>query len=439
MNGLLIVSVAPESPAQRAGLMPGERLLAIDGSRLRDLIDYSWLLDSGELELSVQGLDGVRRRCLLMVEPGESPGLAFAAPDPKRCGNNCIFCFVHQLPKGLRRPLYVKDEDYRLSFLQGTYVTLTNLTKSELRRIVQQRLSPLYVSVHATDPAVRERLLGRQGITPILDQLTALAAGRIELHTQVVLCPGLNDGPVLEQTVQQLASLHPAVRSLAVVPVGLTSHRRRLPELVPVDRAYAAAFLDEWLPLMRQLNTRLGEPFLQIADEFFLKADRPFPHLREYGDLPQWENGVGMVPWFRRQAAAVLKRAQKLQPTAVVVVTGESAAEVVRPFLADLEHKTGCRLTAVAIPNRLFGSSVTVTGLVCGHDIAAALRGNVTAEALLVPEVMLKEGDGCFLDDTTLDDLSRELDLPVHAFEATPSGFYRMLKKLAGKERKHEV
>lgn len=435
MAGLVIETVLPGSPAERAGLVPGERLLAIDGQRLRDLIDYSWLTSDDEAELSVEGLSGELRTVLLEPGPGETPGLTFAPPEPKRCGNNCLFCFVHQLPKGLRRPLYVKDEDYRLSFLQGTYVTLTNLKESELRRIISQRLSPLYISVHATDPLLREQLLGRTGIPPILEQLTRLAEARIQMHTQVVLCPGLNDGPALERTVNDLAALYPAIQSLAVVPVGLTSHRQRLPQLTPVDADYAAGFLSEWLPRMRALNKRLGEPFLQLADEFFLKAGHSFPSLKEYGDLPQWENGVGMVPWFQKQAEGVLKRAKPFsRPLQVTIVTGRSAVGFVDDFLQALTLKTGAKLAARAIPNRLFGEGVTVTGLVSGRDIIAALTGQELGEMVLIPEVMLKEGEGCFLDDLTPADVAQTLQVPVRSFDGTPSGLFKTLQTLAKKK-----
>lgn len=430
-SAIIIESVADGSPAQRAGILPGDRLRSINGQTVRDVIDYAYFAFDDELAMELVNTDGIHR--ILRLEPahGEPLGLSFQPPEPKRCGNQCLFCFVHQLPKGMRKPLYVKDEDYRLSFLQGTYVTLSNLKKSELRRIIEQRLSPLYISVHATEPALREQLLGKTDIPPIMEQLTVLASGRIQMHTQVVLCPGLNDGAALEQTVDQLAALHPAIQSLAVVPVGLTEHRKHLPELTAVDQQYAATFLDQWLPRMRQINRRLGEPFLQLADEFFLKADYPFPKLSEYGDLPQWENGVGMVPWFLKDAKAVLRRAKPLPPLTATVATGLSAHGFVTDFLQALGEKSSVQLAAAAIPNRLFGSSVTVTGLISGNDIIKALKGKPLGDVLLIPSVMLKEGAGVFLDDRTPDEISQMLKVPVIPFESSPDGLYQTLRKFA--------
>ena len=309
MNGLLIEGVAPGSIADEFELQAGDRLLAVNGHRLRDLIDYSLLhlVRAGAAAGDRQSRTVNSGSWRSSGKQGEPLGLTFAPPAPARCRNNCIFCFVHQLPKGLRKPLYVKDEDYRLSFLNGNYVTLANLKPAELERIIEQRLSPLYISVHATNPELRQQLLGKQGIPPILEQLQALAAARITLHTQVVLCPGINDGPELERTVADLAALYPAVQSLAIVPLGLTRHRQNLPQLRPVDGDYATSLHREWGPRTRALKKSLGEPFLFLADEFYLKAGLPFPPLREYGDLPQIENGVGMVPLFLRDAARTVR------------------------------------------------------------------------------------------------------------------------------------
>ena len=431
MKGLLIQGITAGSLADELGLEPGDRLVAIDGHPLRDIIDYSYYtaLDE-ELLLEVAKADGELWELEIEREPGEPLGLTFAAPQPARCRNNCVFCFVHQLPKGLRKPLYVKDEDYRLSFLNGNYVTLANLKPTEVQRIVAQRLSPLYISVHATNPALREQLLGRQGIPPILEQLRQLADARIAMHTQVVLCPGLNDGPELERTVADLAALHPAVQSLAIVPLGLTRHRRGLPQLTPVEGDYARHVVETWQPQARALNKQLGEPFLFLADEFFLKAGLPFPAFKEYGDLPQIENGVGLVPLFLRDAARVLRTARPMPRCKLTVVTGVSAFGFVAEFLAKLGEKTGVEIRVVAVENRLFGESVTVCGLVAGNDIVSALQGVDIGSALLVPDVMLKEGEGVFLDDVALGEVGERLGCRVVGFEATPRGCYEVLTRI---------
>jgi len=432
MNGLVIEAVAPGSISGEMGVEPGDRLRSVNHHPLRDIIDYSYhTAVADELLLEVVKPDGEVWELEIEREPGEPLGLTFPAPEPARCRNNCLFCFVHQLPKGLRKPLYVKDEDYRLSFLNGNYVTLANLKAAELTRIIDQRLSPLYISVHATNPALREQLLGRQGIPPILGQLRDLAAARIAMHTQVVLCPGLNDCIELERTVNDLADLYPAVQSLAVVPLGLTRHRGRLPQLTPVDADYARDFLTVWGPRATALRKRLGEPFLFLADEFYLKAGLPFPPLRDYGDLPQIENGVGMVPLFQRDAAQVLRTARPVGDVRATVVTGISAVGFVGEFLARLGERTGARIVPVAVENRLFGESVTVSGLVAGNDIMAALEGREIGGGLLVPDVMLKEGEGLFLDDVSLEELQRRLGRPVLTFDCTPRGCYRALRRLS--------
>jgi putative radical SAM enzyme (TIGR03279 family) len=431
MAGLCIDSVLPGSLVDRFEVTVGDRLVAVNGHQLRDIIDYSYYTASEEeLLLEIEKPDGELWELEIERSAGESLGMTFTTPAPARCANNCLFCFVHQLPKGLRKPLYVKDEDYRLSFLNGNYVTLANLKPSELKRIITQRLSPLYISVHATTPELRSRLLGKAGIPPILPQLQQLAAARIVMHTQVVLCPGLNDGDELLRTVTELADLYPAVQSLAIVPLGLTTHRATLPRLQPVDAEYAREIIAIWQPHAEVLHKRFSAPFLFLADEFYLKADLPFPAIKEYGGFPQIENGVGMVPLFRREAAHVLRRVRCRGTFRVTVVTGVSAFGFVSNFLEELSGKSGIDIVPVAVVNRLFGESITVTGLVAGSDIATSLSDRVLGACLLVPDVMLKEGEGVFLDDVSLVELEKRVGRPVVVFDSTPAGFYKALRSL---------
>jgi putative radical SAM enzyme (TIGR03279 family) len=432
-RGLLIKEIQPGTLAEELELEPGDRLAAINGTALRDLIDYEFHISDDPLSLEIIRRSGEVWEIEVERDEGESLGLVFLPPAPKRCGNNCLFCFVHQLPQGLRKPLYVKDEDYRLSFLYGTYITLTNLTRKDLVRIREQRLSPLYISVHATDPAVRERLLGRSGLPPVIDLLRYLTEAGIILHTQVVLCPGINDGEVLERTVSDLAGLYPGVVSLAIVPVGLTRYREWLPELQPVTAEYARAFVSRWLPEAEHLAERLGEPFLFLADEFFIRGGVPFPSLTTYGDFPQLENGVGMIPLFLDEAEEVIRDAVRLPPVRVTVVTGVSAYPFLREFLERLASATGAAIEVVAVPNRLFGAAVTVTGLVAGRDIIELLKDRAIGTVLFIPDVMLKEGEGSFIDDVTVDGLAEALGCEVLVVPATPWGVYEGLQRLGVK------
>ena len=429
-RGLLIEAVEPGSLADEAGIEPGDRLSAINGHRLRDVIDFGFHAGDDELVLEVVKTSGEIWEIEASREEGMVLGMRFHAAAPRRCGNACLFCFVDQLPTGLRRSLYVKDEDYRHSFLYGNFVTISTLRRSDERRILEQRLSPLYVSVHSTEADLRRALLGNPSARPIMEILKELTDGGITVHAQVVLCPGLNDGIHLERTVADLASLYPRVASLAVVPVGLTRHRASLPLLQPVTREYASGFLARWGARSAAIAEELGAPFLFLADEFYLKAEQPFPPLATYGELPQYGNGVGMIPVFLSECDEVLAGAEAVEPAAVTIVTGESPFGYLQGFVGRLSRKTGALLRLIAIRNMLLGDEVTVTGLVSGRDLCAQLKGCELGRAVLVPDVMLREGDGLFLDDVSVADVARELGTRVSVFEATPSGLYAALKRL---------
>ncbi|PLX84718.1 MAG: DUF512 domain-containing protein [Desulfuromonas sp.] len=425
-----ILSVDPGSIGAELDLEPGDCLLSINGEVVRDLLDFQLQLSEEELLLEVRKKEGELWDIELEKDAGAPMGLHFEHPEPKQCGNNCIFCFVHQLPSGMRSTLYVKDEDFRFSFLYGSYITLTNLDEADIQRIIDQHLSPLYVSVHATNDQLRSRLLGVEG-PPILDLLRRLTAAGIEVHTQIVLCPGLNDGEELERTVEDLQALHPGVISLAVVPLGLTGYRQRLPTLESVSPEIARSVLEVLERYQEQLLDRCGTRFVFAADEFYLKAGIDFPPIEAYEDLGQLENGVGMVPLFRSDAAEALAEARSLESPEFSTITGESSLQELEKFCVALSKKTGVIIHLHPVRNEFFGGQVTVTGLLTGRDVAAQLRDKPLGEVLLVPDVMLKDGEDVFLDDLSLNDLEAELGVRVEKVESSPWGLLEALERHA--------
>jgi putative radical SAM enzyme (TIGR03279 family) len=426
---LEILAVEPGSIAEELELQAGDVLLAVNDKPLRDQIDFQVYTAVEDLILEVRKKDGEMWELELEKDAFEPLGLHFEHPDPTQCGNNCIFCFVHQLPRGLRRTLYVKDEDYRFSYLYGSYVTLTNISDADMERIIEQRLSPLYVSVHATDEELRARLIGRQG-PPVLDLLERLTAAGIEVHTQIVLCPGFNDGTQLERTIGDLYALHPGIRTLAVVPVGLTGHRERLPQLRPLGAVGAAAVLETLHRFQERYLAETGTRFVFAADELYLKAGVEFPPLEAYEELSQVENGVGLVPVFRADAVDVLLEARKLRSGAVSTFTGASASGELTRFAAALAAKTGVKIHLHTIYNDFFGGEVTVAGLIAGADLIAQLQGKELGEALLVPDVVLRDGEDVFLDDLTLPQLAQALGVAVFKIDSTPWGLLEGLEEL---------
>jgi len=424
-----VEQVVPGSIAEELGLEPGDQLEAINGQDLRDLIDLQLYERQEDLVLEVLRRDGEIWELELEKDADEPLGCEVEHPEPQQCGNHCIFCFVHQLPRGLRRSLYVKDEDYRFSFLYGAYITLSNLHEEELERIIAQRLSPLYISVHATDEVVRCHLLGRE-VPPILPQLRRLVAAGIELHTQVVLCPGVNDGDCLSRTVSDLHALGPGVVSLAIVPVGLTGHRDRLSPLRPLTRDEAQRTLALIHAFQEQFRADGRGRFVFAADELYLQAGEPFPLLDSYESLPQIENGVGLIPVFRNEARQVLAVAEPIALGAVTLVTGASFAPELTRFANELTVKTGVELHVAPIENRFFGGAVSVAGLVTGRDIAEQLADRVLGDAVLLPDVMFRDGADVLLDDLSLEELVGKLQTPIFKVDSSPWGILDTLEEL---------
>ena len=414
---LRITSVEPGSPADRCGIRSGQYLVEVNGQVVHDRLDAQFLLHDEQVILSVRGRSGQIRQHEIRKDYQDDAGLNLPPIRPRTCRNRCIFCFVDQLPRGLRKSLYLKDEDYRLSFLQGSYVTLTDLKENEIDRIVSQRLSPLYLSVHSTDPAVREKLLGRRDIPAITGIIEQLARGNICMHTQVVLCPGINDGEILERTITDLAGFHPAVASVAVVPVGLTAHRHRLHPLRPVTEEQAGRLLVSIESWQERYKREIGSVFVHAADELYLLAGRPVPEAGCYEGFEQLENGVGMVrQWLDRFEERQKEFPRSLpRPRTVTIVTGRLAAPLIERTLADrLSQIEGLTVHLRTIDNRLLGGGVTVSGLLAGGDIIRELQAHSTEGVVLLPPNCLNE-EGFFLDDLTPADVAARLKLEVIA------------------------
>jgi putative radical SAM enzyme (TIGR03279 family) len=426
--GVVVAAVRRRSAAA-AALRPGDRILAIDGHVLRDAIDFQFHAGGERLSLTVER-EGAQRAVVLDRTGGEL-GVELVPPRPREiatCANACVFCFIHQNPRGLRKSLYVKDDDYRLSFLHGNYITLSDLDEAAMARIVAQRLSPLYVSVHATEPGLRWALLGRpRHDAAILPRMARLAAAGIRMHAQIVLCPDLNDGAHLERTVLDLERLHPAVATAAIVPVGLTRHRARLPALRLLRPDEARALLDAVASWQARCLEALGTRFVFASDEIYLLAGRPLPEADAYEGFAVAEDGIGLVRRFEDEVARAARGASPGAGRSVTVVSGEMYG----PRLARLLAPLGGRARVVPVPNELFGRTIGVAGLLGGRDIQRHLAAlDDLGDEVLVPAVAIRDGDGVFLDDLSPRDLAGELGTPVRVVE--PSG-RALLRALAGK------
>ena len=426
----LITAVEPDSIAAEIGFEAGDRLVAINGQRPRDLIDYRFLCADEVLELEVLDANGKTHHIEIEKDYDDDLGLEFETAlfdGLIQCNNRCPFCFIDQQPPGKRDSLYFKDDDYRLSFLYGSYLTLTNLTQREWQRIEQMRLSPLFVSVHATEADIRTRLLKNPRAGLILEHLHWFQARHLQIHAQVVVCPGINDGEHLTQTLLDLAQFHqhdiPAVASVAVVPVGLTRFRPTEDELVPVAREKAMAVIAQVQALQAQFRQQFGSTFAWLADEWFLIAGQDLPPESHYEDYPQIGNGVGSIRQFLKTfQKAAKKLPNKLSPSRCYTwVVGNAVEQAFQPILQRLNQVDGLTIELVAIASQYWGQEISVTGLITGQDILQALRGKNLGDAVLIPTVMLKHDEPKFLDDMTLDDLSQALQaaiVPVDGIES---------------------
>ncbi len=411
---------------------PGDRLVSINGKEIEDVLDYKYFCYDTRLTVELEDENGHRRLVKIKKPEGGELGLEFESylmDSARACRNHCLFCFVDQLPRGMRKTLYFKDDDARLSFLTGNYITLTNLSEREIERIIDLHISPINVSVHATDPALRAKLLGSETAAAGYALVKRLAEGGITMNCQIVCCPGYNDGEALQKTMEDLAALYPEVNSVSIVPVGLTEHREHLAKLKPFDRAGA-------LETVRRIDA-FGEVCLEKcasriffpSDELFLKAGLPIPDDEYYEDYAQLENGVGLIRLQEVEFLASLGYDElSCDGVPFSIATGVSAAPFLEKLLVTAREKYDTIDGRVyPIVNDFFGHTIDVAGLITGRDLIAQLRGKVLGSRLLIPQTMLRDGEGVFLDDVTLEDVERELNVTVLPVEVDGGDLLRAM------------
>jgi putative radical SAM enzyme (TIGR03279 family) len=425
-----ISKILPNSIAQEVGFEPGDAIVAINGTRPRDLIDYQFLCADEILELEVLDAAGKTHHLELEKDYDDDLGLEFETAlfdGLIQCNNRCPFCFIDQQPPGKRESLYFKDDDYRLSFLYGSYLTLTNLTQKEWQRIEQMRLSPLYVSVHATEPEIRIRLLKNPRAGQIIEQFKWFQERRLQIHAQVVVCPGINDGIHLERTLLDLASFHPgeipAVTSAAVVPVGLTRFRPPEDELIPVSQEKAIEVITQVQKIQEKFREKLGSNFVWLADEWFLIAREELPPESHYENYPQIGNGVGSIRQFIKQFQTTAKKmlpSQINKSKKLTWVVGNAVEIAFKPLIEQLNQVQGLEINLAPLKSDYWGQEITVTGLLTGQDLITGLQGKELGKAILLPSVMLKHDENKFLDDLTIEEVSQKLSikiLPINGVE----------------------
>ena len=424
-NQVKIADVVFGSIAEEVGIVPGDFLIEIDGHTIWDVFDYRYYIAAENLELKIEKADGEVWEIEIEKEYEDELGLEFENPmisEEKSCTNKCVFCFIDQLPKGMRDTMYFKDDDSRLSFLTGNYVTLTNMKDEELERIVNYRLSPINISVHTTNPKLREEMLGNRFAGNIMSQIKKITDSGLIVNAQIVVCPGINDGQELEHSIRDLSALYPGMNSLSVVPVGLTRFREGLPELRPFDAVKANETLDTVEVFQKKNLKQYGSRIVFAADELFIKANRKTPSFAEYEDFPQIENGVGLIASLRKEFEDECKKLDK-KPQGkldrrILVATGIDAKPLIEELAVLIETKLeGLEIKVIGVENKFFGETVTVCGLLTGQDVLEAVIAAKTkgeqAGILLLCSSMFRAGEGVFLDDMTVEELEEKTGMEI--------------------------
>ena len=413
-----ITSVDENSPAAHARLQAGETLIQIDGVAIRDVLDYKFYSYDERLTLQILGQDGATiREVRIKKQAGEPLGLNFEhylMDKMKQCSNKCVFCFIDQLPKGMRRTLYIKDDDARMSFLMGNYITLTNLSEADVDRMIRMRISPVNISVQTTNPDLRVKMLQHRRAGEPLTIMDRFAEGGITMNCQLVICKGLNDGDELRRSLHDLKKLYPAVKTISVVPFGQTRHREGLYPLEATDKEGARAIIDIVEPFAQQCVEELGTHLVWCGDELYLKAERPLPDTDYYEEFTQFENGIGMLPLFMEEFRLALPDYVGRSARPFTVATGAAAAPSLSVLLDEADARCdNLNGKVVQIRNDFFGERVSVAGLITGQDLIAQLKGRALGERVLISANMLRDGGDVFLDDYTPAQVSKAIGVPI--------------------------
>ncbi len=434
--GILIASIEPGSHAEKARICAGDKLLTINGREINDILDYQFYATDCRLALELEKPDGKRKKRRIKKEEYEELGICcetYLMDKQRHCRNQCIFCFIDQLPQGLRDTLYFKDDDARLSFLFGNYITLTNISEQEIDRIIKMRISPVNISVHTTNPELRVRMMNNKNAGTVLRYLTRLAEAGIAVNCQLVLCPGWNDGEELKRSLDDLAALYPAVQSVACVPVGLTKYREGLCPLRSFTSEEARSVVEIIDSYGDRFEKEDGIRLFYPSDEFFLKAGKELPAYPYYGEYAQLENGVGMMTLLRHEFTEALK---ELSPddraVELSIATGVAAYDFICKLVDECQKKWhNLRCKVYPIKNEFFGEKITVSGLVTGQDLIAQLKGAALGQKLLFPAAMLRKEGDLFLDDTTLSEVEQALGVSI---QPLPNDGYALLAALTGQK-----
>ncbi len=434
MKKHLIKSIKPESIAEELNIKPGWYLTLVNDTEIKDILDYKYQMFDEYVVITIEDNNGEEWDYEIEKDENEDIGLEFSEElmdSPRSCANKCIFCFMDQLPPDVRETLIFKDDDFRLSFMTGNYVTLTNSGYRDLERIVEYHLSPINISVHATNPAVRCMMLNNKNAGKIMDYIKYLTDNDIYINAQIVLCPGINDGKILDKTIEDLSNFYPYVECIAIVPVGLSKYREGLYKLKPFNKKLANMAINQVEKWQKKFMDKYNHHIVYIADEVYIKAGREFPAYDFYEDFPQLEDGIGMVAKMRHEFdKKYLRMKEKSLNKTISVATGLAAYDFIRRLSDKLEIKfKGLKINVFPIKNTFFGPKITVSGLITGGDLINQLKDKELGEALIINYSCLKDDENKFLDDVTLSEVKKALKVKIRVVDGTGEDFINKVVK----------